>query len=127
VTKSSPKRFTQRQLTKIFCQQAEIPSALVTEMQKRWWVNPTDPNSLRLSMSGLSFVRNELKLDCYPFLLPEETTNQNLLQLERYFPSMYYLVQRKKLFVFEESEAVMLSLYQGDIQKYLNSLESTSG
>ena len=100
---------------------------MIPEMQKRWWVNPTDPNSLRLSMMGLSFVRNELNLDCYPFLLPAETTNQNLLQLERYFPSMYYLVGRDKIFVFEESEAVMLSLYQGDLKKYLDSLESTSG
>lgn len=124
MTKSTPKRYTQRQLTKIFCQQADIPVGIVTEMQLRWWKNPTDDNSLRLSLAGLQFVKAVLKLTSYDFVLPEELTNQNLLQLERSFKSMYYLLKREKIIVFEESEALMLTLHGNNLKAYLDNLES---
>ena len=123
VTKSIPKRYTQRQLTKIFCQQAELPVGQITEMQQRWWKNPTDPNSLRLTLQGLQFVKAVLKLTSYEFPLQEELTNHNLLQLERLFKGMYYLLKRQKLIVFEEEEATMLTLYSSDIKGYLENLE----
>lgn len=77
-------------------------------------------------MPGLACVRNELKLKIYSFELPDEITNQNLLQLERYFPSMYYLVKRQKLFVFEEAEAMMLTLHANNLKSYLENLENTA-
>lgn len=126
MTKSSHKRYTQRQLTEIFCQQLEIPIGLISQKQKLWWQNPLDSESLRLSMPGLACVRNELKLKIYSFELPDEITNQNLLQLERYFPSMYYLVKRQKLFVFEEAEAMMLTLHANNLKSYLENLENTA-
>jgi hypothetical protein len=125
VTKFSPKPYTQRQLTKIFCQQADIPIGKVTEMQMRWWKNPTDDNSLRLSLAGLQLVKAVLKLTSYDFALPEELTNQNLLQLERSFNGMYYLLKREKIIVFEESHALMLTLHGNNLKSYLDNLEST--
>jgi hypothetical protein len=124
VTKSSPKRYTQRQLTKIFCQQADIPIGMVTEMQLRWWKNPTDDASLRLTLAGLQFVKAILKLTAYDFALPAELTNQNLLQLERQFNSMYYLLKREKIIVFEEDHALMLTLHGNDLVSYLDNIES---
>lgn len=124
---SGLKRYSQRQLTEIFCQQADIPVGLISQKQKLWWQNPTDPDSLRLSMPGLSFVRNDLKLEIYSFILPDEITNRNLLQLERYFPSMYYLIKRQKLFVFDEQDAIMLQLHGADLKSYLENLENTAG
>jgi len=124
VTKSSPKSYTQRQLTKIFIQQADLPIGVTTDMQRRWWKNPTDDNSLRLSLAGLQFVKANLKLQSYDFELPEELTNHNLLQLERQFKSMYYLLKRQKIIVFEESEAMMLTLHSGNLKAYLDSIES---
>lgn len=123
-TKSSPKRYTQRQLTKIFVEQADLPIGVTTDMQRRWWKNPTDDNSLRLSLAGLQFVKANLKLQSYDFELPEELTNHNLLQLERQFKSMYYLLKRQKIIVFEESEAMMLTLHSGNLKAYLDSIES---
>lgn len=123
VTKSTPKRYTQRQLTKIFCQQANVPIAQTTEMQQRWWKNPTDANSLRLTLQGLQFVKAVLKLTSYEFPLRDELTNHNLLQLERVFKGMYYLLKRQKLIVFEEEEATMLTLYGNDLRGYLENLE----
>jgi hypothetical protein len=126
VTKSSPKSYTQRQLTKIFVEQAGLPIGTTTDMQKRWWKNPTDANSLRLSLAGLQFVKSNLKLQSYDFELPEELTNSQLLQLERQFKSMYYLLKRQKIIVFEESEAMMLTLHSGNLKAYLDSIESVS-
>lgn len=125
VTKFSHKRYTQRQLTKIFCQQADFPLGVVTDMQLRWWKNPTDDTSLRLSLAGLQFVKAVLKLTSYDFALTEELTNANLLQLERHFKSMYYLLKREKIIVFEEDQAMMLTLHGNDLKAYLDNLEST--
>jgi hypothetical protein len=124
VTKSSPKRYTQRQLTKIFVQQADIPTAITSEMQMRWWKNPTDPNSLRLSLQGLQLVKAVLKMESYEFNLSEELSNHNLLQLERLFQGPYYLLKRQKIIVFEEAEAMMLTLHGNNLKGYLDSLES---
>jgi len=126
VTKFFLKRYTQRQLTKIFIEQANIPIGLTSDMQRRWWKNPTDDSSLRLSLAGLQFVKAVLKLESYEFALPEELTNHNLLQLERQFKSMYYLLKRQKIIVFEEEEAMMLTLHGNDLVSYLNNIESQS-
>jgi hypothetical protein len=124
VSKSGPKLYSQRQLTKIFCEQDNIPAGYVTDMQKRWWKNPTDDTSLRLSLGGLQFVKAVLKLQSYEFVLPEELTNHQLLQLERQFKGMYYLLKRQKIIVFDETESVMLTLYSGNLKAYLDSIES---
>jgi predicted GIY-YIG superfamily endonuclease len=124
VSKSGPKRYTQRQLTKIFVEQGNLPVGVTTDMQKRWWKNPTDDNSLRLSLAGLQYVKANLKLTSYDFELTEELTNQQLLQLERQFKGMYYLLKRQKIIVFEEEEATWLGLLSGNLRAYLDSIES---
>ena len=124
MSKSSPKRYSQRQLTKIFIEQADYPVGVTTDMQKMWWKNPTDDTSLRLSLAGLQFVKAVLKLQSYDFELSEELTNQQLLQLERQFKGMYYLLKRQKIIVFDESESIMLTLYSGNLKAYLDSIES---
>jgi hypothetical protein len=126
VSKSTPKRYTQRQLTQIFAQQANIPIGQTSDHQRLWWMNPTDNQSLRLSLQGLQFVKSQLKLQSYDFALPEELTNHNLLQLERLFKGMYYLLKRQKIIVFEEEEALMLTLHSNNLKAYLDTLETTS-
>jgi hypothetical protein len=121
VSRFSLKRYTQRQLTEIFCTQASIPYH--SDYQKRWWINPLDSNSLRLTLAGLQFVKANLKLTSYEFKLPIEITNQNLLRLERLFQGPYYLLKRQKIIIFEEQEAVMLTLMCNDINQYLENLE----
>jgi hypothetical protein len=124
VTKFSLKRYTQRQLTKIFIEQANIPIGLTSDMQRRWWKNPTDDTSLRLSLAGLQLVKAVLKLQSYEFELNNELTNQNLLQLERHFKGMYYLLKRQKIIVFDEEEATMLTLHGNDLVSYLDNIET---
>ena len=127
VNKSSQnKRYTQLQLTKIFVAQANIPIGHTTDMQLRWWKNPTDPNSIRLSLAGLQLVKAVLKMQSYEFELAQELTNHNLLQLERQFKGMYYLLKRQKIIVFESEEATWLTLYGNDLVSYLNNIETNS-
>lgn len=71
-------------------------------------------------------VKAVLKLQSYEFALEEELTNQNLLQLERVFDSMYYLLKRQKIIVFDEQSALMLTLHGNNLKGYLDSLEATS-
>ena len=126
MTKSTHKRYTQIQLTRIFIAQAGLAIGVTTEMRHRWWKNPTDPDSLRLSLAGLQLVKAVLKLQSYEFALSDELTNHNLLQLERQFKGMYYLLKRQKIIVFEEEEALMLTLHGNDLKSYLDNLESAS-
>jgi hypothetical protein len=93
------------------------------ELRLRIWSNPTDPNSLSLTMEGYTFLAKTLGLKHYAYELTEPLSNGNILQLERHFPSVYFLFgKRKKILVFEEKEATMLSLYGGDLKQYLDSL-----
>jgi hypothetical protein len=124
VKKSTPKRYTQRQLTQIFIKAGDIPVAEAGNMQIRWWQNPTDVDSLRLSLQGLQFVKAILKMQSYEFSLPDELTNHNLLQLERYLKGPYYLLKRQKIIVFEEEEALMLTLHGNNLKAYLDNLEN---
>jgi hypothetical protein len=120
VTESTHKRYTQVQLCKIFSEQAGI--IYNSELRLKIWFNPTDNFSLRLSLEGYRFVTQDLKIQPYIFKLDRPLVNKNLLQLERHFQSIYYIF-KKTIVVFDEQEAVMLTLHNNDLPTYLNNLE----
>jgi hypothetical protein len=122
----SHKRYTQSQLSKIFFELADIPIGHHHQYRMNIWTNPTDNNSLRLTLTGLQFVKSKLDLKSYAFALEEELTNQNILQLERLFQGPYYLLKRQKIVVFEESEAMMLTLHGNNLKAYLDNLQTNS-
>ena len=122
-TKSSLKRYTQAQLTKIFLTSSGLPIGKFSELRYDLWFNPKDDDSIRLSMNGYKFISKMLRIESYEFHLTEPLTNYNLLQLDRYFQSMYYILNNKKFFLFDESEASMLSLMGCDLKSYLDNLE----
>lgn len=120
MTKFTPKRYSQKQLTKIFSEQSRRP---VSDL-KQIWQNFTNDASLRLSISGFEFLVNELKLKAYYFNLDKPLTNKNLIQLERFFPGPYYYWSRtNKFIVFDEQDAMWLELQANDLAGYLNKLE----
>ena len=123
VTGSTPKRFTQKQLTKTF---AELSKRDVSKLSYGLWNNPKDPDSLRLSLPGYKFLVQDLKLKSYVFELSRILANKHLLLLERHFQGMYYLLGAHKIVVFDEQEAAMLSLMDGDLVSYLENLESNT-
>jgi hypothetical protein len=122
-TKSSPKLYTQSQLTSIF---ADIVDKHPSQLPYILWNNPKDPNSLRLSLSGFNFVSKELKIQSYKFDISPPLTNRNVLQLDRYFNSMYFILP-EKFVVFDEQEASMINLMDGNLVAYLNNLERSNG
>lgn len=114
------KRYTQTQLTDIF---ANISGIHPSKLSYLIWNNPKDPHSLRLSISGYHHVVTKCDCKPYTFDVNPPLTNKNLLQFERYFQGMYFIV-RDKLVVFDEDEASMINLMGGDVRTYLNNLES---
>lgn len=123
MTKSSPKRYTQRQLTEVFLASSNIPVQQLSTWQRRIWFNPVDNESLRLNLVGYQFLMDNVKLKGYEYKLKSPLSSKNLIQLERYFQGPYYLFQNKKIIVFDETEASMLSLMDGDLRSYLENLE----
>jgi len=126
VKRSTHKRYGQNQLTKIFATTSNLPTVDLKDLKYRIWFNPTDDTSLRLSIDGYNFVVQTLKIKPYEFELDQPLSNRNLLQLERYFQSMYYLFRNFKIIVFDEQEASMLTLHGSDLGAYLENLEISS-
>jgi len=125
-TKSTPKRWTQPQLSKLFASNAGMSIGQTSDLRYKIWMNPTDPQSLRLTLEGYRFAIQTLKLRAYEYELETPLTNKNLLQLERYFQGMYYLVNGKKIVFFDEAESMMLTLYDNNLRKYLQALEAAN-
>jgi hypothetical protein len=101
---------------------AELSNRQLTTFRYAIWNNPKDDTSLRLSLAGYKFVVLELKLKAYQFEMKRVLANKHLLLLERYFQGMYYLLGAHKIVVFDEQEASMLSLMDGDLATYLENL-----
>lgn len=122
MTGSTPKRFTQSQLTKVFAETLKQP---ISQLHYLLWNNPKDTTSLRLSLSGYTILKkNDIK--SYTFELSEPLSNKHLLQLERHFPGMYFLFRGQKITVYDEQEVTMLSLMDGNLKSYLENLESNN-
>lgn len=119
VTGSTPKRYTQSQLTKIFAETLKQPAS---QLHYHLWNNPKDTVSLRLSLSGYTILKKN-GIQSYLFELNEPLTNRHLLQLERHFPGMYFLFKAQKITVYDEQDASMLALMGGDLRGYLENLE----
>ena len=123
MTKSTPKRYNQKQLTKTFAELLSAAGYKVDNLKYQLWFNPTDTNSLRLSMLGYSIL-NKLELKSYHFDLIQPLTNRNIIQLDRHFQGVYYLFKNEKIILYDGQEASMLVLYDNDIKKYLDNLEN---
>lgn len=92
--------------------------------QYTWWYNPTNPQSLRLSKLGHKWFNHVAKITCYYVSLEDHMIYpRQLLQLERLFTAPYYIQTLKKLWVYGESDYIMLQLHAGDLPLYLNNLE----
>lgn len=96
------------------------------QFKQSLWQNPLDENSLRLSLYGFGYAKNECKLPSWEFKLSVAVSNKNIIQLERYYPGVYCLHKREKFIVFDEEQATMITLYGDDISQYLVNLESVA-
>lgn len=121
--KYTHKKHTQKQLTAIF---AELSGQTRDKLQNSTWINPLNDQSLRLSMEGYQFLVFNLKFKAYKFILETPLLNKNLLQLERYYPGMYFILKNQYLYLFDEDQASYLTLLGNDVKAYLRNLEINS-
>ena len=90
---------------------------------KVWWWNHTDPFSLRLSQSGLKFVKKLTPIPTYEVDLPEPLLNRTLLQMSRLLTCPYYINKHTQITLLGEQETVMLRLHADNLQQYLDNLQ----
>lgn len=78
---------------------------------------------MRLTRAGFKYLKQYLGITDYAFELPDRITPRMLLQLERYIHYPYFILNLKKIMVFDEQTAIMLQLHGSDLETYLNNLE----
>ncbi len=125
MSKFSHKKYNQTQLTKILAAENKVSWV---SLRRTIWFTPTDNNSLRLTFNGLQFL---IKADYKATVVELKTshplghlTNRYLLDLDRYYPSVYYISKTKNLYIFDDEYASMLLLLDGDLDRYIEMLKN---
>ena len=95
-------------------------------MSKIWWRNPTNKNSLRLTNFGLKFFVDQCKHTAHTIKLDADSIkSKHLIQLERLFTAPYF-IKNTAIIVFSEQDAVMLQLHGGNLNQYLDNLQTNT-
>ena len=84
-----------------------------------WWHNPLNPNSLRLTKTGFTILE-KANVKNHKFVLTKKLVSKSYIQLEKYFTSPYYIQNANMVFVFGETETMMLMLHGNNLQQYLD-------
>ena len=90
---------------------------------KVWWWNHTDPANLRLSKSGIQFIKKSTKISVYECRLPEVLKNRTLIQMSRLLTCPYYIQKLDEIVLLGEEETVLLKLHADNLQQYLDNLQ----
>jgi hypothetical protein len=85
-----------------------------------WWHNPLNPDSLRLTKPAFNILQKQTKILCWKFNLDRAMLPKTLIQLEKYFTSPYYILTMKTIWVYGETETMMLALHGNNLQQYLD-------
>ena len=96
---------------------------VITNAERQWWWNHTDPKNLRLSKSAIQFINKFTQIPVYECILPEPLRNRTLIQLSRLMTCPYYIHKIDKISVLGEEEFVMLKLHADNLQQYLDNLQ----
>jgi hypothetical protein len=96
------------------------------QQRKQWWFNPLNTNSMRLSREGVNYAINHAKIYHYLHNLDNKIMPKTLLQLEKTLEYPYYISTLTKLIVFDERTSLTLTLYNNDLQTYLNNVQKFS-
>ncbi len=91
--------------------------------RNRWWINPTNNKSLRLTKEGFYRVTHEPSMTSYTHQLTEKILPKTFLQLERIIDRPYFVKNLKTLVLFDQKNSLVLTLYGNDLQKYLDNVE----
>lgn len=112
----------QRSYTEGVLQAAGRDSAEYPQYIKVWWWNHTDPAMLRLTKSGIQYIKKYTKIPVYTIDLPEPLRNRTLVQMSRLLTCPYYIQKLDEIILLGEQETVMLKLHADNLQQYLDNL-----
>lgn len=90
-----------------------------------WW-NPTNPNHLRLSNIGITFVKKQTKLPIYTINVSHPLLSTHLIKLARINLGPYYLQTKNTghvIMLIDGEAAAMLALHAGNLGQYLENLQ----
>lgn len=90
---------------------------------KVWWWNHTDPTSLRLTKSGIQYIKKYTKIPVYTINLQEPLRNRTLIQMSRLLTCPYYIQKLDELLLLGDNETVLLKLHADNLQQYLDNLQ----
>jgi len=92
-------------------------------LRKSWWHNPLNTSSMRLSNQGANYATIHAKIHYYSHDLSSVIMPKTLLQLEKILEYPYYISQIKKIIVFDERTSLTLTLYDNDLQSFLDNVQ----
>ena len=92
-------------------------------LRKSWWFNPLNVNSMRLSKEGVNYATFHAKIHYYTHDLEQIILPKTLLQLEKIIQYPYYIAQIKKIIVFDEVTSLTLTMYNNNLQTYLDNVQ----
>lgn len=98
----------------------------IERLRKSWWFNPLNTHSMRLSREGVNYATAHAKIQSYTHDLGAIILPKTLLQLEKIIEYPYYILKLDKIMVFDESTSLTLTLYNNDLQTYLDNVQKFS-
>lgn len=114
--------------TQRFIESSGRPSAghSFDRLHKSWWFNPLNHSSMRLSKEGASYATTHAKIRYYSHDLEKIILPKTLLQLEKILDYPYYIPKLKTIVIFDEMTSMTLTLYNNDLQTYLDNVQKFS-
>ena len=98
----------------------------IEKLRKSWWFNPLNIHSMRLSREGVNYATTHAKIQYYMHDLDRAILPKTLLQLEKIIEYPYFIAKLDKIMVFDESTSLTLTLYNNDLQTYLDNVQKFS-
>ena len=121
-------RLDKQYLTSAFLKAGDIDptETNINKYYGSWWINVRSEGGLRLTDKGMLYTSTELKLEHWAYKLPKGTvTFQVLLDLDRHIDCPYWLNKpQTRLVLFGEETSTLMTLYNGDIELFLNSTKA---
>lgn len=113
----------QQSYTEGILQAAGQDAAAYPSVIRIWWWNHTNPSQLRLTRSGIQYIKKYTKIPVYTCVLPEPLRNRTLIQMSRLLTCPYYISKLDELSLLGEQETVLLKLHADNLQQYLDNLQ----
>jgi hypothetical protein len=102
----------------------------LNQYNQKIWMNPRETGGFRLTLVGHDIFKNQLNVSSYRLKLDSENTQTlaMLLNLDRYLPCPYFIVNKHNLEIFGEREAILFALHGNNLSRLLETcrLEKTS-